>query len=103
MIIAEQAPKVEFYDAVTGSTDTIDIGQAAKVLNLGYGRTTLFEKLREAKILMGNNAPMQKYVDNGWFRVVESSYNKPDGSHHVSLKTVVYQKGLDDIRKRLTQ
>ena len=51
---------------------------------------------------MSNNAPMQKYIDNGWFRVVESKYNKPDGSVHISFKTVVYQKGLVGIKKLLT-
>jgi hypothetical protein len=28
-------------------------------------------------------------------------YNKPDGSAYISLKTVVYQKGMDYIRKIL--
>lgn len=95
----ESLPKVEFYDAVTGSSDTIDIGQAAKVLNLGYGRNRLFEILREKNILQHNNQPYQKYIDAGYFRVIESKYIKPDGSIHISLKTVVYQKGLDYIRK----
>lgn len=100
-LLLEAKPKLEFYDQVTGCSDTIDIGQAAKVLNLGFGRTTLFERLRELKVLMPNNNPMQKYIDNGWFRVIESKYNKPDGSTHISLKTVVYQKGLDGISKIL--
>lgn len=95
----ESLPKIEFYDAVTGSSDTIDIGQAAKVLNLGYGRNRLFEILREKNILQNNNQPYQKYIDAGYFRVIESKYIKPDGSIHISLKTVVYQKGLDYIRK----
>ena len=95
----ESLPKIEFYDAVTGSSDTIDIGQAAKVLNVGYGRNRLFEILREKNILQNNNQPYQKYIDAGYFRVIESKYIKPDGSIHISLKTVVYQKGLDYIRK----
>ena len=95
----ESLPKIEFYDAVTGSSDTIDIGQAAKVLNLGYGRNRLFEILREKNILQNNNQPYQKYIDAGYFRVIESKYLKPDGSIHINTKTVVYQKGLDYIRK----
>ena len=47
-LIELQKPKVEFYEAVTGSSDTIDIGQAAKVLNIkGIGRNNLFEFLFE--------------------------------------------------------
>ena len=99
-LIANMAPKAEFYDAVTGSSDAVDIGSAAKVLNLGIGRTKLFQFLRDEKILQRNNQPYQQFIDAGHFRVIESSYNKPDGSTHISLKTVVYQKGIDFIRKR---
>lgn len=100
--LEEAKPKVEFYDAVTDSTDAVDLGTAAKVLNLGFGRTTLFEKLRDNKILMKNNQPFQKYIDAGWFRVIETSWTHPNGDTHVNFKTVVYQKGLDGIRKVLS-
>lgn len=101
VIIQIQAPKVEFYDQVTESTDAIDVGSVAKVLNLKFGRTTLFQKLRDYKVLMHNNTPYQKYIDLGWFRIIESKWNKPDGSSHISLKTVVYQKGVDGILRLL--
>ena len=101
-LIEQQKPKVEFYEAVTGSSDTIDIGQAAKVLNIkGIGRNNLFEFLREQEIINSSNIPFQKYVDRGYFRLIETKYTKPDGSTHINLKTVVYQKGLDYIRKLL--
>ena len=98
--LADAQPKIAFHDAVTGSKDTIDIGEAAKVLAIpGLGRNKLFERLRNEGILMHNNQPYQKYVDAGYFRTIESSYTKPDGSTHVSIKTVVYQRGLNFIRK----
>lgn len=100
--IEETKPKADFYDAVTGSTDTVDIGTVAKVLNFPkMGRNNLFELLRKEKVLMENNQPYQNYVDREWFRVIETKYTKPDGSQHVSTKTVVYQKGVDAIRKIL--
>ena len=102
-LIALQAPKADFYDAVTGSKDTVDIGTVAKVLNMGIGRTKLFQFLRDNGVLMKDNQPYQRYIDSGWFRVVESRYTKPDGSTHVNTKTVVYQKGIDYIRKMLEQ
>src|SRR5574344_1449999 len=102
--IAIDAPKIAFHDAVTGSKDTIDIGEAAKVLAVkGYGRNNLFERLRNEGILMQNNQPYQKYIDAGYFRTIESSYVTPDGTAHVNIKTVVYQKGLDFIRKVITK
>lgn len=92
-------PKAEFYDAVVGSSDVIDMGQVAKVLNVGIGRNKLFELLRNEGILRQNNEPYQKYIDAGWFRLVESKYQKPNGDTCINIKTVVFQKGLDGIRK----
>lgn len=102
-IIAEMTPKAQFFDTVTDSTNAVDIGTVAKVLNCGIGRTRLFEFLRDEKILMGNNQPYQRYIDSGYFRIIESSYSKPDGSTHISFKTVVYQKGVDFIRRKLSE
>lgn len=95
-------PKVEFFDQVADSKDAIDIGSAAKVLNLGIGRNRLFEVLRDKRILMNDNKPYQTYIDRGYFRVIEQKYTKPDGSTNISIKTLVYQRGLDYIRKVLT-
>lgn len=97
--LKELKPKGEFYDAVTGSEDTIDIGSVAKVLNMGIGRNKLFQLLRDKSILMRNNQPYQNYIDRGYFRTVEVEYNKPDGSTHINIKTVVFQKGVRFIKK----
>ena len=100
--IKEDAPKVEFYNAVTDSTDCIDIGQAAKVLNVkGVGRNKLFEILRKEGVLDRKNMPYQKFVDAGLFRVIETSFTLPDGTQKINLKTLVFQKGLDFIREIL--
>jgi len=95
-------PKVEFYDTVTGSDDTITLAATAKVLNIdGIGRNKLFEILRDKKILQPNNEPYQKYVDLGYFRQIETKWHDQNGDTRIYLKTVVYQKGLDYIRKVL--
>lgn len=94
------APKADFYDAVTGSDDCIDMAAAAKTLAIkGIGRTKLFKFLRDHKILQNNNQPYQEQVDAGRFRVIESKWTDGNGDTHINLKTVVYQKGLDYIRK----
>lgn len=100
-LIEHLTPKAAFFDAVTDSKDAVDIGTVAKVLNCGIGRNRMFELLRNSSILMHDNKPYQKYIDCGYFRVIESSYVKPDGSTHISFKTVVYQKGIDFIRRRM--
>lgn len=95
-------PKEEFFDAVADSKDAIEIGKVAKVLNYpGIGRNKLFEILREKGILMKDNIPYQKYIDGGYFRTIEQKYSMPDGETRISIKTLVYQKGVDYIRKIL--
>lgn len=100
--IKENAPKVEFYNAVTGSEDTIDMRTVATVLNMGIGRNKIFEVLRDKCVLDRKNMSYQKYIDLGYFRTVETQYTKSDGTNCINIKTVVFQKGVDFIRKTLT-
>lgn len=94
-------PKEEFYDAVAGSKSAIEMAAVAKVLNFnGIGRNKLFEILRDERVLQNDNIPYQKYIDNGWFRTIEQKYSK-DGETYINIKTLVYQKGVDGIRKIL--
>lgn len=93
-------PKAEFFDAVAGSKTAISLGEVAKVLDMGIGRNKLFEILRQKHILMRNNQPYQQYVDMGYFRVIEQKY-EVHGEVRISIKTLVYQKGIDWIRKQL--
>lgn len=100
--VEEQQPKVEFYNDVTDSDTTAEIGTVAKVLNFkSVGRNTLFDILRRQGILQRDNMPFQTYVDRGYFRVVESKWNAPNGDVKVNYKTVVYQKGIEYISKVL--
>ena len=100
--VKRMKPKEEFFDAVADSKDAIEIGKVAKVLNFpGVGRNKLFEILRRKGILMKDNIPYQKFIDNGCFRTIEQKYSLPDGETRISIKTLVYQKGVDYIRKVL--
>ena len=100
----EDKPKVDFYNQVTESTETIPMGQVAKVLNIkGLGRNKLFRILKDLKILQENRDPYQEYINRGYFRIIEQKYTKPDGNTGISFKTIVYQKGLDYILKRVKE
>ena len=102
LAIEQARPKVEFFDKVTGSSDTCDMKAVAKILNFkGIGRNNLFEILRNENILDKQNQPYQKYIDSGYFRVIESKFEDKDGDIHINLKTVVFQKGVEFIRKTL--
>lgn len=95
-------PKAEFFDAVAESKDAISMSEVAKVLDLGIGRNKLFEFLRTERILQHDNQPYQKYVDAGYFRIIEQKYNVGD-EVRINIKTLVYQKGLDFIRKKYNE
>lgn len=100
--LAAAKPKVQFFDAVANSKDAIPIGRASKVLAVkGYGPINLFKFLREQKILMADNIPYQEYIDRGYFRTVEQKWTTPKGETRISIKTLVYQKGLNFIRRKL--
>lgn len=100
----EMKPKAEFFDAVADSKDAIELAHVAKMLNYpGIGRNKLFEILRQKNILDKNNIPYQKYVDKGYFRVIEQKYTVPDGEVRINIKTLVYQKSVDKIRKILEE
>ena len=97
--IEEEKPKVEFYDDVADSKNTCDMQTVAKTLNFkGVGRNNLFEILRNKNILQSDNKPYQRYVDAGWFRLIETKYNDyKTGEIKLSYKTVVFQKGMEKI------
>jgi len=97
--IEAMKPAVQFMADVTGSRDAIEMSQAAKIIGMGYGRNKLFALLRDEGILRHNNEPMQEYVDRKWFRLVEQKWNDDKGETHISIKTLVYQKGIDGIIK----
>lgn len=97
--IAEMKPKADFFDSVADSKTAISMNEVAKVLDIrGYGRNNLFDFLRKKGILDKFNVPYQRYVDCGWFRVIEQKYMK-NGEPQVTTKTLVYQKGVDAIRR----
>ena len=100
--LLEQKPKVEFFDAVAESKDAIEIASVAKVLDVpGVGRNKLFEFLRNHKVLMRNNQPYQKYIDCGYFRIIEQKYERSNGDTCINIKTLVYQKGVKYIQELL--
>ena len=108
--LTEQKPKVEFYDAVTKSDDTLSVEYAAKIINKkvigvpNFGRNKLFSILRETEILFGkgrNIRPYQKYIDSGYFKLLEYAYEDKRGVGRVGVMIRVTQKGLAYIIKTI--
>lgn len=100
--IKQDKPKVEFFDTVADSKTAVSMEETAKLIGIkGVGRNKLFEFLRNKGVLQRNNVPYQLYVDRGWFNVTEVSWMNKHGEPMVTTKTMVYQKGIDNISKML--
>lgn len=68
--IAELEPKAEFYDQIMDSHGSVTIDDAAKTLNVkGLGPLKLREYLRNKEVLMENNIPYQRYIEEGYFKL----------------------------------
>jgi anti-repressor protein len=94
--LAIATPKAEGYDVLMSSGDCISIGEMAKLLKTGQNR--LFRFLRGVHILMSDNLPYQRHIDEGHFKVIEQTW-KFDGQNHIGFKTLVTPKGQEYIRK----
>jgi phage antirepressor YoqD-like protein len=102
--IATDAPKVEFFNQVADSKDALQMRDVAAALNLpDWGRNKIFSFLRKRSVLDDRNVPYRDYQDRGYFRVIEQKFTDNDGETHISLKMLVYQRGVEFIRKLIPQ
>lgn len=99
--IEEMKPKELFANAVSTSETTILIGELAKILKgngMDIGQNRLFERLRQDGFLIKRkgtdyNAPTQKSMELGLFRVKETAITHSDGHVTISKTTKVTGKG----------
>lgn len=96
-----QHPKVIFADSVAVSNTAILIGELAKIMRgngVDIGEKRFFEWLRVKNYLISRrgtdyNAPTQKSMDLGLFKVKETAITHSDGHTTISKTTKVTGKG----------
>jgi len=101
MQAVQDKPKVVFADAVSVSDGTILIGELAKILKgngIEIGQNRLFERLRQDGFLIKRkgtdyNAPTQKAMELGLFKVKETAITHSDGHVTISKTTKVTGRG----------
>lgn len=98
-VTREQAPKVQFANAITGSRTNILVRDLAKIIQQnGYdiGEKRLFQWLRDNGYLctygQNYNKPMQRYVEQGLFFLKEGSHSE-NGVLKSNFTTMVTGKG----------
>lgn len=95
LTLEKQKPLVDFANKVASASNAISVRDFAKLLNdekIKIGQNNLFKWLRDNGYLMRDNMPYQKYIDSGYFEIIEQTYETPYGTK-VSLKTLVTGKG----------
>lgn len=107
-VIESQRDKVDFANTVSESEDDeIDMGTMAKLLakeGIKIGRNRLFKILIELNILMDDNLPYQKFIDNRYFRVIKCrKYNKWDNKPKFYEKTLIKGKGQIYVTKKVKE
>lgn len=95
--LEETRPKAKTLDQITASDKLVDMGQAAKILGLDFGRNTLFSYLRFKGIFFKNrNEPKQSYINRGYFEVKEEWI---ESKNYLAVRVYVTQKGIDFLSK----
>lgn len=99
-LLAEQAPKALFADAVATSNKSCLVGELAKILQqngVAMGQNRMFKWLRNHKYLCTHgdyyNQPTQRAMDMGLFSIKKTSITKPDGTVLVTTTPKVTGKG----------
>ena len=94
--LEEQKPKVEFAEKIVNTNNAISVRDFGKVI--GIGEKKLFEWMRDNKLLMDSNIPYQKYVEAGYFKVIEWVL---EAKNQVKFKTLITGKGQEYISSKL--
>lgn len=97
--VAADAPKVAFAEVIRAMDGVCHIGDFCKTMRIGRNR--LFRKMKADKILMENRMPYQKYIDKGYFSVIEQKpYTNSKGETHVTFTTMVTGAGQVFLARR---
>lgn len=94
--LEKQQPFVDFAKNAFQSESKVDIGQAAKILSLPFGRNTLFQKLRNDGVFFKDrNEPKQKFIEAKYFTITQLNPIYTDGGREIiRVKVFCTQKGL---------
>lgn len=94
LCIAEQAPKVDFYETLASAVNVESVNVVAKMI--GTGQNRLFAFLRDERILRWDNVPYQVYIDKKYFEVIPKTFKGMGLSKEANFysKTHVTGKGV---------
>jgi phage antirepressor YoqD-like protein len=103
-IIESQKPAVDFHKTVNNAINSVTVADFAKIL--GTGEIKLYKWLRLNEYLMSkpNNRPYQRYLDGGYFKVIEKTFkDQSTGEDKTYFQTLITGKGQTYLTKKFNQ
>ena len=102
----ENKPYIEYAKTIESSKGSIKIGDYAKTLcnkeqGINTGQNRLFELMRKLNILKSDNRPYQKYLNRGYFKVIQRLFTKPNGEQCLNLITLITPQGQVKLAEKL--
>ncbi len=102
-------PAIDFHKAVSKSSFDVSIADFAKEIskynNMVIGKNRLYKILRKLGYLSDSttnfNSPYQKWIDKGFFKVVEIKYLDAYDNEQTSIKLYVTGKGRTEIYQKV--
>ena len=95
--LCADAPKVDFFDAVTVTHETYSVAEVAKMIGTGQNRLMAFLRQRRW-VTVRKNEPMQSLIESGHLTAKLSSFDHPDNGTTPVVTARVTGKGLTKIR-----
>jgi phage antirepressor YoqD-like protein len=95
--VCADAPKVEFYDAVTVTHETYSVSEAAKLIGTGQKRLMDFLRMK-GWVTVRKNEPMQVPIERGYLTAKLSTFEHPENCKTTVATARVTGKGLTKLR-----
>lgn len=95
--VCADAPKVEFFDAVTVTHETYSVSEAAKLIGTGQKRLMDFMRMK-GWVTVRKNEPMQAPIERGYLTAKLSTYDHPESGKTTVATARVTGKGLTRLR-----
>ena len=95
--VCADAPKVEFYDAVTVTHETYSVSEAAKLIGTGQKRLMDFLRMK-GWVTVRKNEPMQAPIERGYLTAKLSTFEHPENGKTTVATARVTGKGLTKLR-----
>lgn len=100
LVVAENVPKVNFYESVVNHGLCYTLSEAAKLL--GTGRTRFSEYLKENGYMAKDRTPYQQHLNSKIMDVKLQKYIEPHtGIEHITATPFITGKGLTHFQKKL--